>query len=194
MPRSASPAPPHEPLSQSLLGEVVDPSHAELGVAEVEVRPPASRDLVHLGEDRPHRSSAALAIHDLPQAIPHPLFASGGGRHARAPFSTIGVADLPEREPQELESLPDGVGESGLFLVESQGEPLADGPRGREGPRPAVQSVSRLYGLTGVTARRTARRHTPRPSRGRRLNPMYSNAPVARTRPIGRYTLNRQLA
>ena len=29
---------------------------------------------------------------------------------------------------------------------------------------------------------------------GWRLDPMYLNAPVARTRPIGRYTLNRKLA
>ena len=34
----------------------------------------------------------------------------------------------------------------------------------------------------------------PHPSRSRRLNPANLNAPVARSRPAGRYTLNRQLA
>ena len=57
--------------------------------------------------------------------------------------------------------------------------------------RPADSTISRLLWVHWCYGPPVRHRHA---LRGWRPNPTYLNAPVARTRPVGRYTLNRQLA
>ena len=87
-------------------------------------------------------------------------------------------ADMPSRLPRRSRQVPRLLLHAHRCPPSRDAQTLGlriDGSRGS-------------FGFTSVTACRFAT------VAERRLNPTYLNAPVARTRPVGRYTLNRQFA